>query len=222
MAGNADDHSAPTRTIDDLFRLLIVRDFPLARARMEIMEQLQRNHLKIDVHIRGGVRKILPQRPATEQELQGGRPIGAAKGAVLEMFHVYETSPPEGITERVHYQDWGRLLNLLISDDERLIVELEPAFEYPESAYSFTIANWSSVAELWPTTPIAPQKAATPAPAPEDQKPKDWFADAKKRFPSRPKQGVSSYAKELEAEMKKELGARAWSWETIRKRLYDK
>jgi hypothetical protein len=174
MAGTADDHSDLAHTIDDLFRLLTrVRDIPPAIARVEILEQARRGRLQIDLHIRGGARKILPLRPATERELREGRPIGAPEGAALEMWHVYETAPPEGITDRVHGQDWGRLLNLLVCDDERLIVELDSTFEYPESAYSFTVANWPLVAELWPqNSPAVPPTAITPATAPLVPEPK--------------------------------------------------
>jgi hypothetical protein len=141
MARNDDDHSDAECTVDDLFQLLVhAGDKHPAVARAEILEHLQLDQLQVDLHIRGGARKTHP-RQTTEEELRAGAPT-----------NFYETVPPEGITQRVSFQAWGRLLDLSING-KQLVVEPGCALDYPWDAYSFAIANWSLVAELWPSRP---------------------------------------------------------------------
>ena len=144
MAEAAIDHSDSKHTVDELFQFLVcVRDLRPAIARKEIMDYLQRDKLQIDYHIRGGARKTRPMRQATLEELREQETTGAT------LDHLYETAPPEGITRRVHFQSWGKLFDLTVRD-ECLIVEPNCALDYPWDAYSFTVANWSLVEELWP------------------------------------------------------------------------
>lgn len=57
---------------------------------------------------------------------------------------------------------------------------------------------------------------------PEEVEPKTWFDAAKKRFPRLRHESPTDYAKRLAPLMQDELGAKAWSEETLRVRLYDK
>jgi hypothetical protein len=109
MAGNDGEHSDSEHTVDDLFQLLVhVRDMRPAVARAEILEHLQLDRLRVDLHIRGGAQKTYPLRQATVEELQAEAPIEAADGVVLDGYHLYETAPPEGITEPIPSDAWGR------------------------------------------------------------------------------------------------------------------
>jgi len=151
------DHHTP----DDLFQILCVRKIPPVQARREILQACQNEELKIDFHIRGGARKTRPMREATPEELRRFEALGAAlrerKASHEEMREemdraeafLYEHAPPEGITDRVHYQSWERLFTLSIRGGH-LVVEPIAALDYPWDAYSFTIANWSVINEKWP------------------------------------------------------------------------
>jgi hypothetical protein len=150
MARDDPDRSSSGRTLDDLFQVLVhTRRKSPAVARKEILDRLQLDELPIDLHVRGGTQKTYPLRPATKEELQKGAPIGEADGVVLDRYHLYETAPPEGIIERAPYTAWGRFFHLSIHG-EQLVIEPDCALDYPWDAYSFIIANWSLVAELWP------------------------------------------------------------------------
>lgn len=59
--------------------------------------------------------------------------------------------------------------------------------------------------------------AAAPQPSP-----KEWFMDAKRQNPRRSGEDATAYAERLEPLMQKALGEKAWPWNTIRRRLYDK
>jgi hypothetical protein len=59
--------------------------------------------------------------------------------------------------------------------------------------------------------------AAAPQPSP-----KAWLMDAKRQNPRRLGEDVTAYAERLEPLMQKALGEKAWPWNTIRRRLYDK
>ena len=162
MAEAAIDHSDSKHTVDELFQFLVcVRDLRPAIARKEIMDYLQSDKLQIDYHIRGGARKTRPMRQATLEELREQETTGAT------LDHLYETAPPEGITRRVHFQSWGKLFDLTVRD-ECLIVEPNCALDYPWDAYSFTVANWSLVEELWPNPNRARSDLSAPASKPED------------------------------------------------------
>src|SRR5262249_39150672 len=187
MAGTVEDNttavdwqlaSGSAHTIDDLFQILVcARDPPAPIAKKQITKFLQLNKLQIDFHVRGGARKTVPTRPATEEELKAWR----EKRATLD--HLYEVAPPEGITGHVNFQSWERMFRLRI-DDGCLIVEPGCPLDYPWDAYSFTIVNRSLINELWPplvTTFVPPALAgekppmtppestplATPSPAQE-------------------------------------------------------
>ena len=60
------------------------------------------------------------------------------------------------------------------------------------------------------------------APAAPQPSPKVWFMDAKRQNPRRSGEDVTAYAERLEPLMQKALGEKAWSRNTIRRRLYDK
>jgi hypothetical protein len=64
---------------------------------------------------------------------------------------LYEHAPPQGLTGCVHRESWepGRVFSLTIEND-RLSVLPNCALDYPWTDYSFTIANWWMVDELWP------------------------------------------------------------------------
>ena len=158
MAEAASDHTDSTRTVDDLFQFLVrVQGIRSAKAIDRISKALRHDKLQVELHIRGGTPKILPLRPATDEELQN------KKAAGVVMFHVYKSAPPEGITRLIHFQEWGRLFDLMVRD-ECLIVEPIGFLEYPDDAYSFTIANWSLVEEMWPN-PNRVEPASNPSPA---------------------------------------------------------
>jgi hypothetical protein len=115
---------------------------------------LRRDKLVVDYHIRGGTRKTRPTRQATDDELREKQSMGAT------LDHLYETTPPEGLTGRVHFQAWDTLFDLTICD-EHLVVTPSCALDYPWEAYSFTVANWSLVHEFWPAKlPITPSAAS--------------------------------------------------------------
>ena len=172
MAGTVEDNatavdwrlaSGSAHTIDDLFQILVcARDIPAPIAKKQITKFLQLNKLQIDFHVRGGARKTVPTRPATEEKLKAWR----EKRATLD--HLYEVAPPEGVTGRVNFQSWERMFRLRI-DDGRLIVEPGCPLDYPWDAYSFTIANWSLINELWPplvTTFVPPAFGVEEPPTP--------------------------------------------------------
>jgi len=157
------NHTDSNRSIDDLFQLLVrVHDIPLAKAKNEIWEKLKNNQLQCDYHIRGGARKTRPMREATPEERGWLDPLNAQlarkglarRNAQEEMDRatafLYEHAPPEGIKARVGYQSWDGVFRLRITEDnEHLVIEPNCSLEYPWDAYSFTIANWSLVNELW-------------------------------------------------------------------------
>jgi len=115
MAGTVEDNatavdwrlaSGSAHTIDDLFQILVcARDIPAPIAKKQITKFLQLNKLQIDFHVRGGARKTVPTRPATEEELKAWR----AKRATLD--HLYEVAPPEGVTGRFNFQSWELVVN---------------------------------------------------------------------------------------------------------------
>jgi hypothetical protein len=74
---------------------------------------------------------------------------GELREKKLKTLNLYEFAPPEGLTGRVHFQSWGRIFDLTIRD-EHLGVTPICSLDYPWDAYSFTVANWSLVEELWP------------------------------------------------------------------------
>jgi hypothetical protein len=200
MAGTVEDNttavdwrlaSSSAHTIDDLFQILVcARDIPAPIAKKQITKFLQLNKLQIDFHVRGGARKIAPTRLVTEEEREAFREKAAetpkeerAALAAATFDHLYEVAPPEGITGRVDFQSWEWMFYLRI-DKGRLIVESRRPLDFPWDAYSFTIANWSLINELWPppvttfvppalageeppTTPPESAPLATPSPAQE-------------------------------------------------------
>jgi hypothetical protein len=140
MVEPGNDHTDSKHSIDDLFQLLVrVRDIPPAKAKKQILESFQLNQLQVNYHIRGGARTTQPN----------------------EKFraHPYEVVPPEGITALVHFESWDGLFRLAIRDGH-LVVESNYSLDYPWDAYSFTIANWWMVDELWPLKPPAPTSPA--------------------------------------------------------------
>jgi hypothetical protein len=154
MAGIDDDHSAPKRTVDDVFQYLTrVLNFPPRKARQEILEKLQLEQLAMDFHVKGGVRSLGVVRSCTAEERAEEERTGLISSAR------YETTPLE---KPVHPDSWGSLLSLRIAEGGKLVVEPLAALTWPWDAYSFTIANWSLVQELWPN----PTQASAPQPAP--------------------------------------------------------
>jgi hypothetical protein len=74
-----------------------------------------------------------------------------------------------------------------------------------------------------PPPVLLPSSAAeTPTKPPKHETPKECFARLRKKHPQRQKERPSDYADRLVPLMRDALGARAWTRETIRKRLYDK
>jgi hypothetical protein len=158
MAEANDNHSNCAHGVDDAFqRLIHVCDLKPAIARVEIIDSLWRDKLVVAYHIRGGTRKTRATRQATDDELRAKQSTGAT------LDHLYETTPPEGLTGRVHFQAWDTLFDLTICDGH-LIVTPSCTLDYPWEAYSFTVANWSYVQELWPVErPVAAPSTASVA-----------------------------------------------------------
>jgi hypothetical protein len=163
----APEHTDSPRTIDDVFQLLVhVRGMFDTKAEEEILSALQSGALQVDYHIRGGARKTQPKREPTleEQRVFGAldEALHERKASQKEMREemdratafLYEHAPPEGKTGHVHREAWkpGRVFSLTIGDD-RLHVLPACALDYPWEAYSFTIANWWFVDQLWPSKP---------------------------------------------------------------------
>src|SRR5262249_54931166 len=121
MTEAAPDRTDSQHSLDELFQLLVhARDKKPAIARAEILERLQRDQLRVDLHVRCGARTEYPMRQASWQERQGRVPIEA--GMILVRGYLYGITPSEGITEPISFDAWGRLLDLVICDG-RLIVE---------------------------------------------------------------------------------------------------
>jgi hypothetical protein len=216
MGEAASDH----HTVDGLFQILCVRNIPPVQVRRQILEACQDDKLKINYHIRGGSQKTVPiHPPATDEELK----------AISEkrVTPEYEVAPPEGITGHVHPQSWERVFTLRIKEGH-LVVEPRCGLDYPWDAYSFTIANWSVVNELWPplvrtfvppAVPVmdtSPTVPATVAPAleiePAPKMPqlawvKDYLTKEKKDELSTKYDQVTKAAEAVFEAMKKTLGS---------------
>jgi hypothetical protein len=67
---------------------------------------------------------------------------------------------------------------------------------------------------------VATKAGATPERQPVD--PKDWFAEARKDNPQRRKERTREYASRLLGLMENAPVTRVWTWNTLRRRLYDK
>jgi hypothetical protein len=155
-ASTASDH-----TVDDLFQILVhARGKKPELARRDILKQLQDKGLPIELHIRGGVRSIGPVRQPTPGEQVEEMRTGIATAR-------YNTTPPEGVTLPVDPQSWEGILLLRIRSG-KLVIEPGCAFDYPWDAYSFSIANWSLVEELWPNPNRVRSDPPAPAPKSED------------------------------------------------------
>jgi hypothetical protein len=174
MTEAASDHTDSQHNVDDVFQLLVHARgvLPDTKAKGEILSALQRGALQVDFHIRGGARSVRARKPTPEEECQFATLSAALheqKASEQEMREamdratavLYEHAPPQGLTERVHRESWepGRVFSLTI-EEGRLNVLPNRALDYPWDAYSFTIANWSLVNELWPPKP--PQPSSEP------------------------------------------------------------
>jgi hypothetical protein len=161
LSGTPDPRDS-TRTVDDLFQILVhTRGKSPPLARRGILKQLQDGALPVIAHIKGGVRSIgVVREPTPEEQVQEKR-----TGIIAEAR--YSTTPPEGVTLPVDSQSWEHILLLRIRG-ERLVIEPGCALDYPWNAYSFTVANWSLVEELWPNPNRVRPDLAVPAPKPED------------------------------------------------------
>jgi hypothetical protein len=155
MAEAASDHSDSAHTVDDVFQYLTrVLDLPPRIALQQIKEALQLEKLVVDQHVKGGVRS-----PSGTREVEDGE--GRKRYEVQ-----YEETPPGGRTNPVHPESWGRLLDLTITrggNGDCLKIIALVALTFPWDAYSFTVANWSHVKELWPN----PNQAGPNLPAPD-------------------------------------------------------
>jgi hypothetical protein len=172
-------------TVDDLFQILVhAHGKKPELARPDILKQLQDGALLIELHIKGGVRSIGPVRPPTPEEQMEERRTGIVAEAR------YSTTPPEGVTLSVDPQSWEGVLLLRIRD-KSLVIEPGCNFDYPWDAYSFSIADWSLIEQLWPN----PNRAGSaPASKLEDshastseefvkRSAKSWVAHAIKQRP---------------------------------------
>src|SRR5262249_2711614 len=162
-------------SLDELFQLLVHARgvLPDTKAKGEILSALQRGSLQVDFHIRGGARSVRRIREPTLEELRELEALSealqereASEEEVREEMDratafLYEHAPPQGLTGRVHRESWepGRVFSLTI-EDGALNVLPNCSLDYPWDAYSFTIANWSLVDELWPSKP--PQPSSEP------------------------------------------------------------
>jgi hypothetical protein len=157
MAGTKDDHNT-VNSLDDVFQILIARDYPPFDAKEEIDEALRPGKLRVDQHIKAGARKTSPTPEGRKAQIEG-------RSADV----TYEVCPPGGITQPVNPQSWGgRLFDLMIQDG-RLIVTPCCSLDWPWEAYSFSIANPVVINELW--SPAASNRllpATTPSPQPSE------------------------------------------------------
>jgi hypothetical protein len=163
MTEAAPDHTDPKHNLDELFQLLVHGRavLPDTKAKGEILSALQRGDLQVDFHIRGGarsVRRIREPTPEQSREFEAlSKELHRRKASEKEMREamghaiafLYEHAPREGITRRVDRESWGRVFSLTI-EDGALNVLPNCSLDYPWDAYSFTIANWWLVDELWP------------------------------------------------------------------------
>ena len=192
MAGTANDHSDSRHTVDDVFQYLVrVCNVRLAIASDEILQALRHDKLLADFHIRGGAQKTRPMRQATLEELRELHTTLEElreRQATLEelrernaamLDHLYERAPPEGVTGRIYFESWkpNRVFDLTIKDGH-LVVMWNCPLDYPWEAYSFSIANWSVVHELWPP-PAASASSPQPAPKPAQAVPQPPNPDDK-------------------------------------------
>jgi hypothetical protein len=192
MTEAASDHSDSKHSLDDLFQLLVHARgvVPDTKAKGEILSALQRGALQVDSHIRGGARSVRRIREPTLEELREFEALSEAlrgrKASEKEMREamdhatafLYEHAPPEGITGRVHRESWepGRVFSLTIKDGH-LSVLSNCSLDYPWDAYSFTVANWSLVDELWPPRPQQEPSSSKPGSADawiDKLHPNDW------------------------------------------------
>src|SRR5258705_7037432 len=133
MAETGDNPTDSHHTVHDVFRFLVdVRGLAPFVAKKEILEKLQLDRLHVDLHIRGGARKMRPSRQATIDELRA-----QAAGGTLD--HLYETTPPEGVTFPVHPDCWGagKIFDLMISDGKLIVIQ-QHSLDLRRDAYSFT------------------------------------------------------------------------------------
>jgi hypothetical protein len=143
MANADPNNSVSTRTVDDVFQVLIARDVPPLVAKKQITEALQLGKLRIDSHIAAGACKTRPMRQATPEELKA-----AQAGKSLDFL--YEAAPASGITAAVDPQSWDGGVFALAIRDGHLVIEPRCSLEFPWSAYSFSM-NPVVIDELWPT-----------------------------------------------------------------------
>ena len=158
-------------TFDDLFQVLVrARNIPPTAAKAQIEEALRLDKLQVDFRIREGVRSTHPLRAATEEELEQAK-HAAEDGKSWSWDFLYSSTPKKGERGRIHCDCWGPVFALVIRDGQ-LVVAPHCALDYPWDAYSFTIANWPIIDELWPTKPPpAAAPAHAPAPTPEVAQP---------------------------------------------------
>jgi len=160
-------------TLDCLFQVLVrTRDIAPVVAKDKIEEALRLDGLQVDFRIRGGVRSEKPLRAATAEELEQAKQA-ADEGKPWSWDFLSSFTPPKGEAGRVHFDGWGPAFALVIKGG-KLVVEPRCALDYPWDAYSFTVANWPIIDELWPTKPTPPATAPAhaPAPAPEVAQPR--------------------------------------------------
>jgi hypothetical protein len=181
------------RTLDDLFQYLITeRGFELEDAHEQITAQLRRGKLKVALHIAAGARKHRPRRQATDEEIaQVASKIARLPKTTprereeIARIHeesyafLYDVAPPDGISEIVNWQSWGRIFCLAVREG-KLIVELLDGLDYPWNAYAFTIANPEVKDTLWPPQSSSPASSSPPPTspppdaAPEGSTPRPW------------------------------------------------